>query len=227
MHNSFPFLSIFQQVVSAYSRFIESLVKKDVERYAVVMNRMNNGNTMVKNSKTGYGWVAIALHWLMALGIFGMFGLGLYMVELTYYDTWYRGSIELHKNIGFLLLLIWMIRITWRWFNTHPDISGTAFEKKAAHYVHLLLYCLMIALMTTGYLISTADGRGIDVFGLIEIPAMSISIENQEDIAGDIHWGLAWSLILMVTLHALAAIKHHFINKDGTLLKMIRPKADS
>ena len=83
-----------------------------------------------------------------------------------------------------------------------------------------------MCLMMTGYLISTADGRGIAVFGLFEIPALSISFENQEDIAGEIHWLLAWGLILMVGLHAMAAIKHHVINKDDTLLKMIRPKTD-
>jgi cytochrome b561 len=182
---------------------------------------------MVKNSKSSYGWIAIALHWLMALGIFFLFGLGLYMVELTYYDSWYRGSLELHKSLGLIMFFTWIFRAIWRWFNTSPVISGTPLEKKAAHYVHLSLYFVMLALMTTGYLISTADGRGIEVFGLIEIPAMPISFENQEDIAGDIHWGIAWSLILMVALHSLAAIKHQLINKDGTLTKMIRPKADS
>ena len=181
---------------------------------------------MVRNSRSSYGWVSIALHWLMALGIFGIFGLGLYMVELTYYDAWYRGSLDLHKSIGLTLLIVWIIRITWRWINTNPEISGSPIEKKAAHYVHLLLYGVMLALMITGYLISTADGRGIEVFGLFEVPAMSVSFENQEDIAGDIHWLLAWSLILMVTLHAMAAIKHHVINKDNTLLKMIRPTTD-
>ena len=182
---------------------------------------------MVKNSKSGYGWVAIALHWLMAIGIFCMFGLGLYMVELTYYDAWYRGSLELHKSVGVMLLLVWIGRVTWRWLNASPSMAGTPIEKKAAHTVHVLLYLLMIALMLTGYLISTADGRAIEVFGLFDIPAMSISFENQEDIAGDIHWGIAWSLMAMVALHALAAIKHQFVNKDGTLMKMIRPKADS
>ncbi len=181
---------------------------------------------MLKNTNSGYGWVAISLHWLMAIGIFGTFGLGLYMVELTYYDTWYRGSLDLHKSIGLTLMFVWILRIIWRWSNTSPQITGNALEKKAAHTVHLLLYVVMLALMITGYLISTADGRGIAVFGLFEIPALSISFENQEDIAGEIHWLLAWGLILMVGLHAMAAIKHHVINKDDTLLKMIRPKTD-
>lgn len=182
---------------------------------------------MLKNTNSGYGWVAISLHWLMAIGIFGTFGLGLYMVELTYYDTWYRGSLDLHKSIGLTLMFVWILRIIWRWSNTSPQITGNALEKKAAHTVHLLLYVVMLALMITGYLISTADGRGIAVFGLFEIPALSISFENQEDIAGEIHWLLAWGLILMVGLHAMAAIKHHVINKDNTLLKMVRPNTDS
>ena len=187
---------------------------------------MKNHNR-VKNSKFGYGWVAIVLHWAMALGIFFSFGLGLYMVELTYYDEWYRGSLDLHKSLGIVLLLVWIGRVIWRWLNASPEMAGTVIEKKAAHIVHLFLYLLMIALMITGYLISTADGRAIEVFGLFDIPAMSISFENQEDIAGDIHWGIAWSLIVMVALHSLAAIKHQLVNKDGTLMKMIRPKADS
>lgn len=171
--------------------------------------------------------MAIVLHWLMAIAIFFLFGLGLYMVELTYYDAWYRGSLELHKSLGLVLLLVWITRVAWRWLNTSPEMTGTKFEKKAAHVVHSVLYFLMLALMITGYLISTADGRGIEVFSLIEIPAMSISFENQEDIAGDIHWAIAWILMLMVALHSLAAIKHQWVNKDGTLMKMIRPKADS
>jgi cytochrome b561 len=148
------------------------------------------------------------------------------MVELTYYDAWYQGSLDLHKSLGIVLLLAWIARVAWRWSNTSPEMAGTKTEKKAAHLVHLFLYFLMLALMVTGYLISTADGRGIEVFGLFEVPAMSVSFENQEDIAGDIHWLLAWSLILMVALHVMAAIKHHVINKDNTLLKMIRPTTD-
>lgn len=182
---------------------------------------------MVKNSKSSYGWMAIVLHWLMAAGVFFLFGLGLYMVELTYYDTWYRGSLELHKSLGLVLLFVWLGRMTWRIANESPAMAGTRIEKKIAHVVHLLLYFLMLALMITGYLISTADGRGIEVFSLLEVPAItSISFENQEDIAGDIHWALAWTLMTLVVMHAVAAIKHQFVNKDGTLMKMIRPNVD-
>ncbi|MEE3161153.1 MAG: cytochrome b/b6 domain-containing protein, partial [Pseudomonadota bacterium] len=54
----------------------------------------------LKNTEHSYGWISITLHWLVALVVFGMFGLGLYMVELTYYDAWYKGSLDLHKGAG-------------------------------------------------------------------------------------------------------------------------------
>lgn len=180
---------------------------------------------MLKNSSTAYGWFAIGLHWFMAVAIFSLFGLGLYMVELTYYDAWYKGSLDLHKSAGTFLAVLLIVRIFWRMVNitpTNADSAASNVEVKAAHYAHLLLYVLMAALMLTGYLISTADGRAIDMFGLVSIPALPFSIENQEDIAGSIHEFLAWTLILLAVGHALAALKHHFINKNSTLIRMIK-----
>ncbi|NRB40295.1 MAG: cytochrome b [Pseudomonadales bacterium] len=176
---------------------------------------------MLKNSSTHYGWISIALHWLMALMIFGMFGLGLYMVELTYYDAWYKGSLELHKSLGMLLLLLWMARIIWRVINISPaELPGPRWEQLSGQVMHMALYAVMLLLMLSGYLISTADGLAITVFELLPVPALPWSIENQEDIAGEIHEILAWLLIVMAAVHALAAIKHQLINKDGGLKRM-------
>ncbi|PKG85810.1 cytochrome B [Colwellia sp. 75C3] len=180
---------------------------------------------MLKNTENVYGLITIIFHWLMAISIFSLFGLGLYMVELTYYDAWYKGSLDLHKNIGMTLFVALMLRIVWRAVNITPksaDESASTIEVKAAHYAHLALYGLMAILMFSGYLISTADGRAIDVFGLISIPALPISFANQEDIVGNIHEILAWTLILLSAGHALAALKHHFINKNNTLVRMLK-----
>jgi len=185
---------------------------------------------MLKNTGNSYGLIAIVLHWLMAITVFSLFGLGLYMVELTYYDAWYKGSLDLHKNIGMTLLVALMLRILWRAVNITPknaDKSATKVEVKIAHYAHLALYVLMATLMISGYLISTADGRAIDVFGLLSIPALPISFVNQEDIAGNIHEILAWTIILLSAGHALAAFKHHFVNKNTTLLRMIKVIPDN
>jgi len=180
---------------------------------------------MLKNTENSYGLVAIVLHWLMAITVFSLFGLGLYMVELTYYDAWYKGSLDLHKNIGMTLFVALMLRIVWRAVNITPenaDKSASTVEVNIAHYAHLALYVFMFILMISGYLISTADGRAIDVFGLLSVPALPFSYANQEDIAGNIHEILAWTLILLSGGHALAAFKHHFVNKNTTLLRMLK-----
>jgi cytochrome b561 len=181
---------------------------------------------MIKNTSSAYGLIAIFLHWLMALGVFFMFGLGLYMVELNYYDAWYKGAPDLHKSIGIVLFLVYCIRLIWRMVNVSPVFPQAKnqfekFEHLAAHTAHWLLYLMLILLMCSGYLISTADGRGIWIFELVEVPAVTALIENQEDIAGEIHFILAWCLIGLVAVHAAAAFKHHFINKDDTLKKML------
>ena len=71
-------------------------------------------------------------------------------------------------------------------------------------------------------MISTADGRSIEVFSWFEVPALGSVIDNQEDIAGEVHKYLAYGLIGLVILHAIAALKHHIIDKDATLTRMIR-----
>jgi cytochrome b561 len=76
-------------------------------------------------------------------------------------------------------------------------------------------------LMIAGYLISTADGKGIIVFDLFEVPALYTGIPNQEDLAGLVHEYLAWTLVVFAGLHALAALKHHYIDRDVTLLRML------
>ncbi len=178
---------------------------------------------MLKNSATSYGWVSIALHWIMALLIFFLFGLGLYMVELTYYDAWYKGSLDLHKSLGLVTLFTLIFRVFWRFINPSPaDLPGPRWEKLSAHYMHIGLYALLLILMVSGYLISTADGRAIAVFELISVPALPWGIDNQEDIVGELHEVLAWLLISMVAVHALAAIKHQFINKDNGLGRILK-----
>ncbi len=182
---------------------------------------------MLSNTKTSYGWVAIALHWLMALGVFGLFGLGVYMVELTYYDAWYKGSLDLHKSVGITLAAVLLFRFGWRLLGTQPEpISNTKTMNFIAHSVHKIIYLLLIVIVITGYLISTADGRAIDVFNLFAVPALPGSIANQEDIAGEIHFYATYGLIGVVVLHALGALKHHFIDKDKTLIRMIKPLKD-
>ena len=175
---------------------------------------------MWRNTLNNYGWISIGLHWLVAISVIGLFGLGLWMVELTYYDAWYRRAPDLHKGVGVLLFFVMLARLAWHLGNPRPRLSGAPWERQAARLVHGLLYLLLYALMVSGYLISTADGRAIDVFGLFGLPA-SLTGKNQEDIAGVVHEVLAYGVIALASLHTLAALKHHLIDHDNTLKRML------
>ncbi len=176
----------------------------------------------LKNTKDRWGWGSIFFHWITFFTVTGLFVLGLWMVDLTYYDEWYREAPFLHKSIGVVLFLFTGLRIIWRNAGEIPDPLNeyTAFEIKAARFMHAALYFLLIVVMFTGYLVSTADAYSIDVFGVFKVPAVFYGFESQEDIAGIMHLIIASILIGFVLFHGFVAIKHHLINKDRTLKRM-------
>lgn len=175
-----------------------------------------------RNTSARYGLVSVVLHWLVALVVFGLFALGFWMVGLSYYDPWRQSAPDLHKSIGILLFAVMLLRVLWRLLNPAPAALSNhgPLTRLASKLGHGVLYFGLFGVMISGYLISTADGRGIEVFGLFSVPATLTGIAQQEDIAGAIHEYLAWGLVIFAGLHGLAALKHHFIDRDSTLLRM-------
>lgn len=177
-----------------------------------------------RNRENSYGIISIGLHWLLAIALLGMFAVGTWMVDLGYYSEWYHRAPELHKTTGIVIFALMLLRLLWRWSNPKPIALGkVVWQNRAAEVVHQLFYLLVILIAVSGYLISTAEGQGIDVFGLFTVPALDWGFELQADRAGDIHAALAWALIILAALHITAAFKHHFINHDNTLKRMLKP----
>ncbi len=176
----------------------------------------------VRNTSSRFGLVSVVLHWLVALAVFGLFGLGYYMVDLGYYDPWYRKGPDIHRSIGILLFMVMLGRLAWRWGNRTPAPLAThkRWEVLTAHATHGLLYLLIFVAMVSGYLISTADGSAIDVFGWFRVPSVTGQIKGLEDSAGAVHYWSTWALVLLAVTHALAALKHHIFDRDQTLRRM-------
>jgi len=175
----------------------------------------------LSNTNENYGLISKLLHWLMVLLIFGLFFLGEYMVDLDYYHPWYQKAPDLHRSIGIITTLLLVFRLIWRMIDIQPEIVGKPWEQRIARWVHRSFYFLIISTAIMGYLITTADGQGVYVFNQFEIPAVFYGAENQADIAGKAHDVLAHALFFLALLHTLAALKHHFIDHDSTLMRMI------
>ncbi len=170
-----------------------------------------------------YNFLTILLHWLTMVLVIGLFALGLWMGELNELHEWYRRAPHLHASVGIFLLSLTVLRLIWIFVTPKPDfIEGTApWEQATTAIVHSLLYLLLFLVMISGYLIATADGNGIMVFKLFELPALPWHFEEQKEIAEEIHEFLAFGLIGLMILHMLAALKHHFISNDNTLKRML------
>ncbi len=181
----------------------------------------------LRNTADAYGWPAIALHWLMAAAIFALFALGLWMRSLGYYHPWYHRAPELHQSVGMTVMALLVMRLVWRTVNVQPMILGAPWERLGAGIVHRLHYLLMLMLTVSGYLIPTAEGRGFDVFAHLHVPALTTLSPHQADVNGAVHLYAAWAIMILALLHSLAALKHHFIDRDATLLRMLGVPARS
>lgn len=178
---------------------------------------------MFRSSESSYGVLTRLLHWLIALLIIGLIGLGWWMVGLSYYDSWYNRALDLHKALGMLALTLAAVKIAWVVYDEKPRLPDSIkpWERTAASAVHHLFYLLMLLIPVTGYVISTSAGAGISMFGWFDIPAPMPAGDTLRDIAIELHYWMAYATAALTLLHAAAALKHQFINRDGTLRRMI------
>lgn len=179
----------------------------------------------IRDRRDGYGLVTILLHWATMITVIGLYALGLWMVELDYYHRWYNDAPAIHKSVGMLLLAALIVALLWRLGNRRPDAlpAMPAWQRCAATLAHLLLALLLFAVCLSGYLLPTAAGRGIAVFNWFDAPALLQLDDRQAQWAGAAHRYLSHALVVLAGVHALAALKHHFLDRDATLRRMLNP----
>jgi cytochrome b561 len=177
-----------------------------------------------------YTFVAILLHWLIAIGIFALLAIGLIMMHASITVATKFQLFQLHKSIGITVLFLAVLRLAWRLFRVPPPLPGTMppLEKKAATGAHHLLYLAMIGLPLTGWAVVSVAPLNIAtiLYGLVYWPHIPF-LANLHDkapvsaIVTAIHTYGAWALILVVVLHIAAALRHHFIIRDDVLWRML------
>lgn len=165
----------------------------------------------------------MVIHWASAVLVVILFPLGLVMVGLDYYDSGYHTYPPIHKALGMILLGVTLLRLLWVLLLSKPPkpLPQAKMLEILAKLVHYLLYLCLLMVLLSGYLISTADGRSIDVFNWFSIPALFEPFDNQADIAGEIHEFSAWGLVGLIGLHIAGALKHHFVDRDRTLMRIL------
>ncbi len=170
---------------------------------------------------TRYDAVARGLHWLMAALILAVFGLGL-LVD-TFPRTWEHGIVETHKVLGVCILLLVILRFAWRLSHRPPAPEPVGrLMARAASLGHVGLYALMLAVPVIGLVYAVLRGQGID-FGLFAIAPLMARNRALGGVVGEAHEIAAYGLIALAGIHALAALWHHLIRKDATLLRMLPP----
>lgn len=183
----------------------------------------------VRNTKDGWGWPARVLHWVVGAVILITFGIGFYTAELLD-DIYARlGWVQTHKSWGFLAFVLIVIRLIWRRMNRAPEMPDTMTptEKRLAHLGHYGLYAAMLGMPLTGWLMVTSsplqEQAGIKnmVFGLFEMPDFLAGNAQLSQAFHWMHWVCGVALALLLVAHIGAALKHHFVNKDNVLRRMI------
>jgi len=169
-----------------------------------------------------YSTVSLVLHWLIAVLVVAQ--ILLIQAHEATDGPISREFVNLHKSVGLSILVLTLVRLGWRLANPAIPLPASTprWQKLAARATHVLFYLLLLAMPLVGWAASSAAGREIIWFGLFEWPALPIG--GGRDMAPDlmdVHETAATLLIALDVLHILGALKHHFIDRDNVLHRMI------
>jgi cytochrome b561 len=192
--------------------------------------RIKNNPSSAAASSTAvtrrYSTVAIVMHWLLGLSIFAMFAIGIYMSDLPFSPTRLK-LYNYHKWAGITFLLLSVLRLLWRFSHRPPVLpeiiakAMPSWQTKVYHATHYALYALFFAVPLIGWAYSSAAGFPIVLFGVLPLPdLMSVDKALAEQIK-ELHGASAFALMGLALLHIGAALKHHFIDKDGLVNRML------
>ncbi len=169
-----------------------------------------------------YTGPAMLLHWLIAVLIFGLFPVGLYMSDLALSPR----KLELyawHKWFGLTVLLLVVLRVLWRLTHRPPPLPDSVprWQAHAAEALHKLLYLLIVAIPLSGWALSSAAGVQVVWWGVLPLPNLLAPDHALAHRLAELHETLNFTMAAVVAAHVGAALKHQFVDRDGVLLRML------
>jgi len=169
-----------------------------------------------------YTKTAIALHWLVAVAVAGAASLGLYMAGLAFSPQKLR-LYSWHKWVGVTIFLLALGRVLWRARHRAPPLPAgmPGWQRSAAAGTHVLLYALIFVIPVSGWLMSSALGVKTVYLGLLPLPDLLAKNKQVGEALKSVHVALNWTLAVVVLLHAAAALRHHYIERDDVLHRML------
>ena len=176
----------------------------------------------LRDSRSAWGSVSIALHRASAAIVLATLGIGLG------FDSLERTPLEaaapvVHKSLGLTVLALAALRLLWRFANPMPAAeTGTpAWRAAAARVVHVALLGLIIAVPLSGWAMLSVGGHPVGWFGLVTLPPLMAPDPALRHLTHQVHEMLAYAVLGLVSVHVLAALKRHLVDRDGTLRRML------
>ena len=180
---------------------------------------------MLTNTHQQYGSVSQFFHWVIFLLVSLMIICGFVMEKLP--ESWQAMVYLVHKSTGLLILGLMLLRLLWRWINKTPTLPNTmpTIQKMGARIIHALLYVILFVISLSGWIMSTAAGRIPTFYGLITVPFPGVALNKHlAENAANAHEAFISIFLFLLMLHVLASIKHHFIDHDDILQRMLPEK---
>lgn len=176
----------------------------------------------LRNTTETYGSVAKFLHWLIAISVLLMLLVGVSFDYLP--KPLYAFALPIHKSLGVTILGLIILRLLWRLANPVPRLPKNTpqWECIAMRAVHFLFYVIIIAMPITGIVMTIAGSHPLTFWWLLNIHVPFIPADKAlSSLMFNWHAYLAWTIAALIVLHTAAALKHHFINKDTILVRML------
>jgi cytochrome b561 len=176
----------------------------------------------IQRSNARYGAVAQGFHWIVAALIVTQFTLA-WMANDLPLGMHKLALLARHKSFGMTVLMLAVLRLLWRLFNRPPELPAgmSRIEKTLARATHAAFYTLIFAMPLTGWMMSSAKNYSVSWFGRFTWPNLIGKNEHAFDLLKATHEALSYVLLTLAVLHILAALKHHFWNKDDVLVRML------